>query len=229
MAETVLVIEDQVLVRDLVVLNLKHAGYRVLHESTFAGGARALVQPEVELAIVDVMLPGGEGFQLVRDARDAGARFPVMMLTARSEVTARVRGLDCGADDYLTKPFDVGELLARVRSLLRRASGAFTSGGPTLRLSGGYSVRFDTGRAVTAKGELTLADAELKLLDFFMRNAARVVSRSEILEEPWGASAFPYERAVEESMARLRSLFEQQPEAPTHFVAVNNRAFLFRP
>ena len=136
MADKILVIEDEALVRDLVVLNLKHAGYEVVSESTFAGGATGLAQPGLSLAIVDVMLPGGEGFQLVRDARDAGVRFPMMMLTARSEVNAKVRGLDCGADDYLTKPFDVAELLARVRSLLRRAAGSVAAAPKALDLAG---------------------------------------------------------------------------------------------
>ena len=163
MAEKILVIEDEALVRDLVVLNLKHAGYQVTSAATFATGAAALAQPDVQLAIVDVMLPGGEGFQLVRDARDAGVRYPILMLTARSEVQAKVRGLDCGADDYLTKPFDVAELLARIRSLLRRATGTVAAAPRALELgTAGYSVRFDTGRAVTAEGEVTLSDKELQ-------------------------------------------------------------------
>jgi DNA-binding response OmpR family regulator len=228
-AERVLVIEDEALVRDLVVLNLKHAGYDVVWAATFADGAKALAAPGVDVAIVDVMLPGGEGFQLVRDARDAGVRFPIMMLTARSEVNARVRGLDCGADDYLTKPFDVAELLARVRSLLRRASGSIAAAPKALELSGGFSVRFDTGRAVTTEGEVTLSDKELKLMELFSRNVDRVLTRADILEEVWGMDAFPTDRTIDNFIVRLRRLFETNPESPVHFVTVRGRGYLFRP
>lgn len=229
MAEKILVIEDEALVRDLVVLNLKHAGYQVTSAATFATGAAALAQPDVELAIVDVMLPGGEGFQLVRDARDAGARYPILMLTARSEVQAKVRGLDCGADDYLTKPFDVAELLARIRSLLRRATGTVAAAPQALELGHGFSVRFDTGRAVTTEGEVTLSDKELKLMELFSRNVDKVLARADILEEVWGMDAFPTDRTIDNFILRLRRLFEPNPESPVHFVTVRGRGYLFRP
>jgi len=227
--DRLLVIEDEALVRDLVVLNLKHAGYEVFSATTFAEGAMALADSNVQLAIVDVMLPGGEGFQLVRDARDAGVRFPIMMLTARNEVNAKVRGLDCGADDYLTKPFDVAELLARVRSLLRRASGSIAAAPRALELSGGFSVRFDTGRAQTTEGEVTLSDKELKLMELFSRNVDRVLTRADILEEVWGMDAFPTDRTIDNFIVRLRRLFETNPESPVHFVTVRGRGYLFRP
>lgn len=229
MVDRLLVIEDEALVRDLVVLNLKHAGYEVFSATTFAEGAKALADTNVQLAIVDVMLPGGEGFQLVRDARDAGVRFPIMMLTARNEVNAKVRGLDCGADDYLTKPFDVAELLARVRSLLRRASGSIAAAPRALELSGGFSVRFDTGRAQTTEGEVTLSDKELKLMELFSRNVDRVLTRADILEEVWGMDAFPTDRTIDNFIVRLRRLFETNPESPVHFVTVRGRGYLFRP
>ncbi|MFZ5443425.1 MAG: response regulator transcription factor [Myxococcota bacterium] len=229
MAERILVIEDEELVRDLVVLNLKHAGYDVTSAATFDTGAAALRQPGLSLAIVDVMLPGGEGFQLVRDARDEGVKIPMMMLTARSEVNARVRGLDCGADDYLTKPFDVQELLARVRSLLRRASGTVASAPKALELTGGFSVRFDTGRAQTTEGEVTLSDKELRLMELFSRNVDKVLSRADILEEVWGMDAFPTDRTIDNFILRLRRLFETNPENPVHFITVRGRGYLFRP
>jgi two-component system, OmpR family, alkaline phosphatase synthesis response regulator PhoP len=229
MAEHILVIEDEALVRDLVVLNLKHAGYAVSHAATFAAGQTALAQSSVDLAIVDVMLPGGEGFALVREARDRGQRCLIMMLTARSEVKAKVRGLDCGADDYLTKPFDVAELLARVRSLLRRASGTIAAAPQALSLGGRCSVRFDTGQAQTTEGEVTLSDKELKLMELFSRNVDRVLTRADILEEVWGMDAFPTDRTIDNFIVRLRRLFEPNPESPVHFVTVRGRGYLFRP
>jgi DNA-binding response OmpR family regulator len=227
MAEHVLVIEDEALVRNLVVLNLQHAGYTVSSEATFAAGRAGLAKPNVDLAIVDVMLPGGEGFQLVREARDAGRKFPILLLTARAEVHSKVRGLDCGADDYLTKPFDVAELMARVRSLLRRASGHVASAARTLELAGKW-VRFDTGLALTSEGEVTLSDKELRLMELFARNEDRVLSRADILEEVWGMDAFPTDRTIDNFILRLRRLFEPNPEEPVHFVTVRGRGYLFR-
>ncbi len=228
MAERILVIEDEQLVRDLVVLNLKHAGYEVVSEATFAAGARAIAEPGVDLALVDVMLPGGEGFQLVRAARDAGVKCPIMMLTARAETQSKVRGLDCGADDYLTKPFDVDELLARVRALLRRRGGTAVEPARAVAI-GSYAVRFDTGRATTNEGEVTLSDKELKLVELFSRNVDRLLTRADILEEVWGMDAFPTDRTIDNFIMRLRRLFEPNPEAPVHFVTVRGRGYLFRP
>jgi DNA-binding response OmpR family regulator len=229
-AEKILVIEDEQLVRDLVVLNLKHAGYEVVSAATFQDGGRALAEPGIDLALVDVMLPGGEGFQLVRTARDAGVACPIMMLTARSETQSKVRGLDCGADDYLTKPFDVDELLARVRALLRRRGGGPAAAAPSKGVTiGQFSVRFDTGRATTNEGEVTLSDKELRLVEFFSRNVDRLLSRADILEEVWGMDAFPTDRTIDNFIMRLRRLFEPNPEAPVHFVTVRGRGYLFRP
>ncbi|MFO0594648.1 MAG: response regulator transcription factor [Myxococcaceae bacterium] len=225
----VLVIEDEQLVRDLVILNLEHAGHRVTFEVDAPGGARALAAGAFDLALVDVMLPGGDGFQLVRNARDAGLTQPVLMLTARSDVKSKVRGLDCGADDYLAKPFDVTELLARVRALLRRSTGAVTPAAKSLELSNGYWVRFDTGRALTSEGEVTLSDKELRLVELFSTHVDRVLSRADILEEVWGMDAFPTDRTIDNFILRLRRLFERTPETPVHFVTVRGRGYLFRP
>ncbi len=227
MGEQLLVIEDEALVRDLVVLNLRHAGYAVASAATFAEGRAALKVPGLSLAVVDVQLPGGEGFQLVREARDAGLRCPVLMLTARSETQSKIRGLDCGADDYLTKPFDVLELLARIRALLRRASGDVQAKAKVLTL-GAWWVRFDTGQALTREGTLTLGDKELRLMELFDKSHERLLSRAEILEEVWGADSFPSDRLVDDFVHRLRGLFEPDPSAPKYLLTVGGRGFQFR-
>jgi DNA-binding response OmpR family regulator len=227
MGDKVLVIEDEALVRDLVVLNLKHAGYEVASADTFAKGLKALTTPGISLAIVDVMLPGGEGFALVRQARDEGVKCPILMLTARGDVSSKVRGLDCGADDYLTKPFDVAELLARVRSLFRRSSGQVAAASKSVEI-GAFWVRFDTALAMTNEGEVTLSDKELKLMELFTRSEDKVLSRADMLEEVWGMDAFPTDRTVDNFVMRLRRLFEPDHENPVHFVTVRGRGYLFR-
>jgi DNA-binding response OmpR family regulator len=226
MAEPILVVEDEPLVRDLIVLNLRHAGHTVTATGTYAEGVRLLTQEPPALAIVDLMLPDGDGFSLTRTARDRGITCPIMILTARSETPSKVRGLDCGADDYLTKPFDVPELLARVRALLRRASGEAP---PPVRVEfDRYWVRLDTGEALTNEGELTLSEKELRLVELFVRNEDRLLTRADILEEVWGMDVYPTDRTVDNFILRLRRLFEPQPETPVHFVTARGRGYLFR-
>jgi two-component system alkaline phosphatase synthesis response regulator PhoP len=233
MSARILVVEDEPLVRDLVALNLQHAGYQVETAGNFADGLAGLVdRHRCALAIVDVMLPGGDGFELVRRARAMRVTFPILMLTARGELTAKVRGLDAGADDYLTKPFDVPELLARVRALLRRAPGDSPAAAPVpprFEFGGGaYWIRFDSGLAHTNDGEVSLSEKELRLLEQLIRHENRVLSRADLLEEVWGMDAFPTERTVDNFILRLRRLFEPDPENPVHLVTVRGRGYLFR-
>jgi DNA-binding response OmpR family regulator len=226
-AERVLVIEDDALVRDLVTLNVAHAGYEVVEAVDFASGLSQLLEGTWDLALVDAMLPGGDGFTLTRTAREKGVRKPIVMLTARADVPSRVRGLDCGADDYLAKPFDVQELLARVRAALRRASpGPMRDTRLTL---GTYWVRFDTGQAFTSEGLLSLSEKELRLMQLFANRPDEALSRADILEEVWGMDAFPTDRTVDNFIMRLRRLFEADPEAPTHLLTLRGRGYLFKP
>ena len=227
MPERILVVEDEPLVRELVTLNLRHAGYTVESAADFPSGLAKLEAGGWDLAVLDVMMPGGDGFVLTARARAAGLRCPVLMLTARADTPSKVRGLDSGADDYLTKPFDVPELLARVRALLRRAQGNAGAVKPRFEL-GVFWVRFDTGQAMTHEGELSLSDKELRLLELFVTHENRALSRADILEEVWGMDAFPTDRTVDNFILRLRRLFEPDPENPVHFVSLRGRGYLFR-
>jgi two-component system alkaline phosphatase synthesis response regulator PhoP len=232
--QRILVVEDEPLVRDLVALNLGHAGYDVSTASSFPEGWAALSAGNIDLAILDVMLPGGDGMALTKKAREAGLTFPILLLTARGETTAKVRGLDVGADDYVTKPFDVPELLARVRALLRRgssagagAAGATANAGERFTF-GKYWIRFDTGQAGSNEGEVTLSEKELRLMEQLVRHEDRVLSRADLLEEVWGMDAFPTDRTIDNFVLRLRRLFEPDPENPVHLVTVRGRGYMFR-
>lgn len=227
MAERILVVEDEPLVRDLVALNLGHAGYEVRTAATYGEGFAALTAGGFDLAIVDVMLPGGDGMSLTQKAREAGVRVPILMLTARSETTAKVRGLDVGADDYVTKPFDVPELLARVRALLRRTGTAPVSSQPKFMFSR-YWIRFDTGQALSNDGEVTLSEKELRLMEQLVAHENRVLSRADLLEEVWGMDAFPTDRTIDNFILRLRRLFEPDPEEPVHLITVRGRGYMFK-
>ena len=222
----ILVVEDEPLVRDLVALNLRHAGYDVITAATWPEGLAAFTRSPFELALVDVMLPGGDGMELVAKARAAGVACPVMMLTARGETATKVRGLDSGADDYMTKPFDVPELLARVRALLRRAGRRPTTAPRCM--FGAYWIRFDTGQALTNEGEVTLSEKELRLMEQLVAHDNRVLSRADLLEEVWGMDAFPTDRTIDNFILRLRRLFEPDPENPVHLLTVRGRGYMFR-
>jgi DNA-binding response OmpR family regulator len=227
MADRIAIVEDERLVRELVAVNLRHAGYDIVTAENFEQGRELLAKREYELAILDVMLPGGDGFALTRFARDQGINVPILMLTARSDTSSKVRGLDSGADDYLPKPFDVNELLARVRALLRRASGRPATAPPRLTFAN-YWVRFDTGQAFTNEGEVSLSDKELRLMEVFSANENRALTRTDLLEEVWGMDQFPTDRTVDNFILRLRTLFEPDPENPVHIVTLRGRGYLFR-
>lgn len=227
MPERILVVEDDSLVRNLVVLNLLDAGHEVHAVGTFAEGDSRLAEGAWSLAVLDLMLPGGDGIELMKRVRARGHRFPLLMLTARAEVHAKVRALDSGADDYLPKPFDVEELLARVRALLRRA-GASVPAPARLLAIGSCTVHMDSGEALTREGPVVLSDGELRLLTLFARMENQPLSRADILEEAWGMDAFPTDRTVDNFILRLRRLFEPAPEHPEHFVTLHGRGYIFR-
>ncbi len=228
MAERILVVEDEPLVRELISLNIRHAGFEVETAENFKDGLEAITRREPALAICDVMFPGGDGFLLTRTAREKGVRCPILMLTARGDTTSKVRGLDSGADDYLTKPFDVPELVARVRALLRRAANKPAAEVRERFELGEFWVRFDTGQALTREGEISLSEKELKLMELFVSKENKALSRADILEEVWGMDAFPTDRTVDNFILRLRKLFELDPENPVHFVTLRGRGYLFR-
>ncbi len=233
----ILIVEDEPLVSDMVCLNLEHAGYDV-QACTTAEAALAHV-PNAELLILDRMLPGMDGLAFARHLRAAGVATPILMLTARGEVAARVAGLDAGADDYLAKPFAMPELLARVRALRRRAQDAAprppaqTGSAPgsaprTLRFDK-YTVNLNTREALTNDGVEVLTETECQLLVYFHDHAGDMLSRADILESVWGMDKFPTARTVDNYVLRLRKLFEPDPENPRYLITVRGRGYVFRP
>ena len=227
MAERVLVVEDESLVADLVRLNLEHAGYVVQVEGD-GRAADGLLQPGAwDLVILDVMLPGLDGYQLARRARERGVATPILMLTARGFTPDKVAGLDAGADDYLTKPFAMPELLARVRAAIRRHT--TPRGVPTAQVLtfDRYDVDLVTREASTNEGRVTLTETECQLLAFLAGREGELLARIELLENVWGMDRFPTARTVDNYILRLRKLFEPVPEEPVHFLTVRGRGYRF--
>jgi len=199
----ILIVEDEPAIAELIAINLRHAGFEV----TIAGDAdqaqASLDQVLPHLVVLDWMLPGTSGHSLARQWRAAPRtrELPIIMLTARAEEADKVSGLDAGADDYLTKPFSINELLARIRALLRRRS---PSALDAVVEVGALSLNPATRRVVGHGREVKIGATEFKLLHFLMAHPERVHSRSQLLDRVWGDHVFIEERTVDVHIKRLR-------------------------
>jgi DNA-binding response OmpR family regulator len=196
----ILLVEDDAGVRRFVAKGLREQAYAVDLANT---GEEALYQTEInayDLIILDVMIPAPDGFEVCRRVRETGGRMPILMLTARDAVEDRVTGLDRGADDYLTKPFEFRELLARLRALLRRSAELRPP-----KLAVGDLVLDTAAQSAMRRGRaISLTHKEYALLEYLVRNAGRVVSRAEIAEHVWDESFDPFSNLIEVYINRLR-------------------------
>ena len=223
----VLVVEDDPGILRTVADNLRFEQYDVI-TATDGEAAYALHQKEQpDLIVLDLMLPRMSGLELCRKLRTAEVQIPVLMLTARSEEADRVRGLDLGGDDYVTKPFSVPELMARVRALLRRSSP--TPGVPGTIRFGKAEVDFERYAAQHCGRAVEMTRKEYALLRFLAARKNTVVTRDEILNKVWGLDSYPVTRTVDNHIASLRSKLEINPAEPTHIQTVHGVGYKFVP
>jgi len=229
----ILVVEDEQHLALGIKYNLEAEGYSV---SVAADGPSALkliedAPAEIDLVVLDLMLPGMSGYAVCESLREEGNDVPVLMLSARTLSEDRIRGFDVGADQYLQKPFDLGELLSRARSLLerrrpKREGRPAKDVGPEFAF-GDAVVNFDTFEVHVAAKPLRLTHMELKLLRYFAEHAGIVLSRSELLENVWGTSTSPTTRTVDNFVMRLRKYFEKDPGVPRYFLSVRGAGYRF--
>jgi len=239
-----LIVEDEVHLGRALKLNFELEGFEVDVAPTGKAALRELVKPNVPSAIVlDVELPDSNGFELCASLRDGGIFAPVIMLTVRASAEDRVRGLEAGADDYLPKPFEFSELLARVRALIRRQQwareGSSENTGGRVAHAHGERVRvLRFGRAVidleahhvtVADKEVALTALELDLVAYFAEHPGRVLSRKELLAEVWHLPHGHETRTVDNFVARLRKHFEVDPAHPVHFLSHRGAGYRFDP
>jgi two-component system phosphate regulon response regulator PhoB len=207
MINTILVVEDEPAIAELLAVNLGFAGHKVLHASD-AEAAEGMIDRELpDLILLDWMLPGMSGVQLARRLRsqDRPRDFPIIMLTARTDETDKVEGLETGADDYITKPFSPKELMARIKAVLRRRAPQLTS---DIVESGGLRLDPATHRLWGDGKPFELGPTEFRLLHFFMTHPERVHSRAQLLDQVWGDHVFVEERTVDVHIRRLRKSLE---------------------
>jgi DNA-binding response OmpR family regulator len=222
-ARHVLVVEDEPQLRTMLTDNLEFEGYRV---TAVASGEEALTVCDrhgFSLLLLDVMLPGISGFELCARLRGRGTHVPIIVLTARAEERDRVHGLDLGADDYVSKPFSVRELLARVRAQVRRddwhalAAEEFSFGDVTVRLR---------QRLVLRKGKrVALSAREFELLRYLLAHRNEVVSREQLLRDVWGYHQLSVTRTVDNYIAKLRTQLEPRPHEPRHILTVHGSGY----
>jgi len=235
----IVVVEDEEHLAQGLIFNLEAEGYRTRH---FGDGAEALAwlldtADDLGAIVLDVMLPGADGFHIVRTLRERELYFPVLMLTARSNTQDILEGLNAGADDYLPKPFDLEVLLTRVKTLMRRARWLRPSSStvPQPGLSAdsyqfdSCEIRFDR-LELTAAGRTThLTVMEADLLRFFTERAGQIVSRKDILEQVWHVHEDTDTRAIDNFIVRLRRYIEDDPSEPRYLVTVRGVGYRFLP
>ena len=202
----VLIIEDDAKTAEFVAGAFGQSGYVCTICSDGISGYDAALAGDYDAAVVDVMLPGKDGLSIIRSLRAAGKDLPVIVLSAKGEVDARIRGLEAGADDYLAKPFSVAELLARVQALMRRASRQAES---TVIKVEDLELDLVSRKATRAGERISLQPLEYQLLEYLMRNRGRVVSRNTILQRVWDYDFDPHTNVVDARVCRLREKIDR--------------------
>ena len=227
-APRVLLVEDEAGLRLTLTDRLGSEGYRVETANDGESGLARAVGGGFDLIVLDVMLPKMNGFDVCREARQRGVTTPILMLTARGQVVDKVVGLKLGADDYLTKPFEAVELLARIEALLRRAGGAVGEGNGVTSF-GAVQADFRRGQVRLGGVEVALAPRELELLQYFVAHPGEVLSRDRLLDEVWGYDAAVQSRTVDVHVAALRQKLEADAAHPRFFRTVHGRGYRFVP
>lgn len=224
----ILLVEDETHIAQGLIFNLELEGYLVTHAETGAAAMQDFSSGSHDLIVLDLMLPDSHGIDLCRRMRKAEPQLPILMLTALGEEQDRVKGLKEGADDYLTKPFSLDELLLRVRGMLRRSKWYQ----PTQIKEKPYqfgSNRIDLRNleATTANGNIHITELEGRMLETFFANESETLTRAELLKSVWGMVEDTETRTLDNFIVRLRKHFEDDPTQPKHFLTVRGRGYRF--
>ena len=225
---TILLVEDEDHIARGLVFNLKQEGYQVIHVASGQAALEALWGQPTSLVVLDLMLPDMHGLEICRRIRKIDQRLPILMLTALGKDEERVAGLKAGADDYLTKPFNLAEFLLRVNGMLRRSRWYRPDFSYEQRYTFGSNV-VDLQRrtALTDQGEIDLTELECRMLRTFFQHEGEILSRSELLQSVWGMAPGTETRTLDNFIVRLRRYFEPNPAKPTYFHTIRGRGYRF--
>jgi two-component system alkaline phosphatase synthesis response regulator PhoP len=230
MSKKILIVEDEEHIADGLKLNLEAEGYETIVATDGISAVDLWRQGNFDLILLDIMLPGKDGLEVCRTIRKESGRVPVLFLTARDREDDRVEGFIAGGDDYLTKPFNLQELLLRVAAIFRREVWYGTNKLKTDRLKfGHYWVDFKTYRARGNEGEVELSQKECMIMKFLAEHANEVVSRDMILDAVWGYDIYPSNRTVDNFIVKLRKLFEPDSAKPIYLHTVWGTGYKFTP
>jgi two-component system, OmpR family, alkaline phosphatase synthesis response regulator PhoP len=222
----ILIVEDEPGIQLVIADLLRAEKYLVETATEGRAGLSLATSRKFDLLILDVMLPGADGFEICHDARQRGFDGAILMLTAKGQVHDRVRGLQTGADDYLVKPFDPDELVARVKALLRRVHKETLT--PVMKFQfGNVTVDFSRPEFMKNGKSVGLAAKEAELLRFLVNHRGQALSRAQILQQVWSGQQFITERTVDVHIAWLRQKLEDNPESPRHIITVRGEGYRF--
>ncbi len=222
----ILLVEDEENIREVVKLNLELENYEVITADTGKMALKHFQEQHFDLILLDVMLPEVDGFQVCEQIRLTNMSIPIMMLTAKDAAMDRITGLKKGADDYLTKPFNLEEMLLRVQNLLRRSSKA-PENTPEIYTFGENIVNFITFEAKGKNGDFNLTKKEAMLLKLLIDRKGEVVSRQQILQSVWGYDVYPSTRTIDNFILSFRKYFEDAPKSPKYFLSIRGIGYKF--
>ena len=225
---TIAVVDDDPITRETLKAYLEGEGYRVMLARDGDQLSALLARGRIDLLLLDIRLPGKDGLSVTRDLR-AASNIGIILITGRSDRMDRLIGLELGADDYITKPFEPREILARTRSLLRRIAKPARPGGGRVKRFDGWELHLDKRRLRDPGGEdARLTSAEFELLAAFVDNPGRVLSRDDLLDLTLRGDSVPYDRSIDRLVRRLRRVVEPDPADPTRIVTVHGMGYMFQ-
>ncbi len=215
------------MIRNMIIFNLEKNGYQAKGFSSAEAFLRNSESKIFDLVILDIVLPNISGEGLMRELRKIGDDTPVLMLTVKSDMATRLRALNTGADDYMVKPFNMSELIARTQALIRRSLGKRRIPSSRILIINGHRINTSNRECESNQGKTILSEKEIKLLEYLSSHPREPLSRADILEEVWGMNVAPTPRTVDNFILKFRKLFEDDPENPRHFLSVRNKGYRF--
>jgi len=229
MKKTILVIEDEKTILKGLMDNLKEEGFEALGENLGKNGLETALREEIDLVLLDLMLPDMGGLDICKEIKKKKIMLPVIMLTAKSKESDKILGLELGADDYITKPFSINEVMARIRAVLRRVAVHAKAKKEKLEKYEFSDVTLDFVKFEATKGKkkLRLSKREFEILEYMVKRKGEVITRNDLLDIVWGYESFPTTRTVDNFIARIRKQIENKPAKPKVILSIRGAGYKF--